>query len=342
MTDPAPHRRPRVFAADDPAVVVPPPQVDTESDTPAPAAAGEIRYRPTAAEMQRGIAWGAYFLSAIAALTALAASLAFARFVSIAFERNDTIGWLAFGLLAIVGVSALVILIREIAGLVRLGRLKGLRTSITKAIDTKDRAAERKAVAALQAHFADRPDCRWALARLKDHAADVHDPGQLLALADRELVAPLDMEARRTIIKSAKRVATVTALSPMAWIAMIYVVIENLRMLRGLAALYGGRPGGMGALRLARMVVSHIVATGGVAMTDDLLGQFLGQDMLRRLSRRLGEGAFNGTLTARVGVAAIDVVRPLPFLEAKPVRLRDIVREVFRRTSEPAAADAKE
>ncbi len=46
------------------------------------------------------------------------------------------------------------------------------------------------------------------------------------------------------------------------------------------------------------MVVTRIVATGGVAMTDDLLGQFLGQDLLRRLSRRLGEGVFNGALTA--------------------------------------------
>ena len=27
-------------------------------------------------------------------------------------------------------------------------------------------------------------------------------------------------------------------------------------------------------------------------MTDDLVGQFIGQDVLRRLSRRLGEGAF--------------------------------------------------
>ena len=62
------------------------------------------------------------------------------------------------------------------------------------------------------------------------------------------------------------------------------------------------------------MVFTHIVATGGVAMTDDLLGQFLGQDLLRRLSRRLGEGAFNGALTARIGMAAIDVIRPLPFL----------------------------
>ena len=83
-------------------------------------------------------------------------------------------------------------------------------------------------------------------------------------------------------------------------------------------------------LRLAQLVLAHIVATGGVALTDDLLGQFLGQDILRRLSRRLGEGAFNGALTARIGIAAIEVIRPLPFLAAKRPRVRDVLGEVLR------------
>ena len=157
------------------------------------------------------------------------------------------------------------------------------------------------------------------------------NPGDLLALADRELMEPLDQEARRTVLAASKRVAMVAAISPMAWIAMLYVLIENLRMLRAIAGLYGGRPGPLGALRLARMVVGHIIATGGVALTDDLLGQFLGQDLLRRLSRRLGEGAFNGALTARVGAAAVEVCRPLPFIAAPPIRARDMLAEAFRR-----------
>ena len=56
--------------------------------------------------------------------------------------------------------------------------------------------------------------------RFRDHARDVHDAGELLALADREMLAPLDSEARRLITRSAKRVATVTAISPMVLIAV--------------------------------------------------------------------------------------------------------------------------
>jgi putative membrane protein len=283
------------------------------------------------ARVRSGVSWGALLVSAMLGLAALAASLSFARFVSSALLRDDWIGWTAMGLVAVGGVAALVIALRELAGLFRLSRLTRLRKDVAEALRSNDRKLERKSVRALRALFRGRRDLKWALARMRDHERDVRDPGDLLKLADRELLAPLDRVARRTIMTSAKRVSVVSAISPIFWIAMIFVAVENLRMLKALAGLYGGRPGGLGALRLARMVVTHIVATGGLAMTDDLLGQFLGQDLLRRLSRRLGEGAFNGALTARIGTAAIEVTRPLPFLDAVPVRVRDLLPEIFRR-----------
>jgi putative membrane protein len=124
----------------------------------------------------------------------------------------------------------------------------------------------------------------------------------------------------------------------MLLVSVGFVLIENLRMLRKLATLYGGQPGLAGSFRLAKLVVAHIIATGGVALTDDLFGQFLGQDLARRLSRRLGEGVFNGMLTARVGTAALDVCRPPPFLESDAPRLREVVAEVFKRDKAAAAA----
>ena len=57
-----------------------------------------------------------------------------------------------------------------------------------------------------------------------------------------------------------------------------------------------------------------------------------------RLSRRLGEGAFNGALTARIGAAAVEVCRPLPFIAAPPIRARDMLAEAFRRTGTSATA----
>ena len=63
--------------------------------------------------------------------------------------------------------------------------------------------------------------------------------------------------------------------------------------------------------------MAHLVATGAVAIGDDLLGSLAGGGLLAKLSRRFGEGVVNGALTVRVGVAAMEVCRPLPFQRRK-------------------------
>lgn len=348
MTKPTEPRQPRVFRPDDPSLVVveplpePPPRRKPAGSAEAAASAdggkssaaappASSAARTLRGEVGRGIRWGTLLFSTLTALAGLAAGLWFARFVSVALAREDWIGWTATGLLALAGIALSAILIREIIGLSRLARLNALRLDSERALADRDPRKERAALSALQAVYAGRPDCRWALARLDEHKRDVQDPGDLMRLADRELLAPLDLEARRRVMTSAKRVAVVTAMSPMVFLAVLFVLVENVRMLGKIATLYGGRPGTAGAFRLGRMVIAHLLASGGVALTEDLLGQFVGQDVLRRLSRRLGEGAFNGALTARIGAAAIGLVRPLPYIEAPPVRVRDLVRELFPR-----------
>ena len=58
---------------------------------------------------------------------------------------------------------------------------------------------------------------------------------------------------------------------------------------------------------------------------DSLVQQILGTGIAARLSARLGEGVVNGLLTARVGIAAIEVCRPLPFINGSPPRLADVM-----------------
>jgi putative membrane protein len=92
-----------------------------------------------------------------------------------------------------------------------------------------------------------------------------------------------------------------------------------MRMIRRIAEVYGGRSGTLGSWSLTRQVLAHLVATGAVAVGDDLIGSVAGGGVLSKVSRRFGEGIINGALTARVGVAAIEVCRPLPFqTESKP------------------------
>lgn len=330
MTEGPGPRRPRAFALDDPALTSQSPDLGETLPGAEPPSSEAASPLPSSRDFQRGIRWGALFLSAMASLAVLSASLAFTHFISTALARNDWIGWTATAIAAVGVLAAVAILIKELAGMVRLARLSGLRKDVLTALREKDAKSERQLTTKLKELLSGRADLKWGLARLSEHERDVRDAGELFRLTEREILVPLDAQARAEILRSAKRVSMVTALSPFTWVAMLFVLAENLGMLRKVASLYGGRPGFVGSLRLGRLVFTHIVATGGLAMTDDLLGQFLGQDLLGRLSRRLGEGTFNGAMTARIGTAAVEVTRPLPFLDAQPVRVRDLVPELLR------------
>ena len=107
-------------------------------------------------------------------------------------------------------------------------------------------------------------------------------------------------------------------------------------MIRRIGEIYGGRSGLIGSWRLLRSVSTHLMATGALAVGDDWLGSVFRGRLLSRLSRRFGEGMVNAALTARVGRAAIDVCRPLPFnMQERPkisVVLRRALTGIFDET----------
>ena len=160
---------------------------------------------------------------------------------------------------------------------------------------------------------------------MAERGPEQFDAAALLALAEDELLVPLDAVAQKEVEAAARQVATVTALVPLALADVATALAANLRMIRRVAEIYGGRSGVIGNWRLTRAVFTHLVATGAVAVGDDFLEPILGGSILSKLSRRFGEGLVNGALSARVGVAAMEVCRPLPFSKSRRPSVRGIV-----------------
>ena len=317
------HRKPAAFRVEEVDVFVPPalPVAAEPASLPVPRA----RAMP---DLGRGLRWGSILLGALGGLVSLLASLWLYDYVLALLAREDWIGRAAVGLLALVLFALLMIVLREVAGLARLGRLGKIRHEADSAARQNDKPLAVDVARRLKSLYSGRNDLAWGLKRLAEHEHDIMNAGELLRLAERALVAPLDPFARTIIAASAKRVSVVTAVSPGVLIDMLFVASENLRMLRRLATLYGARPGTLSLLKLARMVVTHIVLTGGIALGDDVIQQLVGHGLTAKLSARLGEGLFNGALTTRIGLAAIDVCRPLPYIEVQRPRFRELVAEV--------------
>ena len=279
---------------------------------------------PPATTRKRSVL-GSVFLAAFGILVSLALGLWVDGLIRDLFARSDWLGWLAAFVATVAALALAVILARELVGLSRLASAEKLREAGRDAVARDDARAARKVVAELTALVARRPETAAGRRALKEMRHDVIDGADLMRLAETELLAPLDARAQALILDAAKRVSVVTAVSPRALVDIAYVIYEAGRLIRRLAELYGGRPGTLGFIRLARDVLAHLAVTGAIAASDEFVHQIVGQGLAARLSAKLGEGVVNGMMTARIGVAAMETVRPLPFAATKRPGMGDFL-----------------
>lgn len=275
-----------------------------------------------------GFGWGKLAIAAFSALFAISMGLAIDQLIRDLFSRNDWLGWAATAVAGIGALATIAIVLREMWAISRLRSIETLRTQGETAIHENDLKKARSVVQKVTALFHNRVDTAAARSQLNDHQGDIMDGQDLVKLLERDLLAPLDQKAREMVMGSAKRVSVVTAVSPRAIVDIGFVLFENMRLIRQLSEHYGGRPGALSSIRLIREVLTHLAATGAIAVGDGLLQQVIGQGLAARLSARLGEGIVNGLLTARIGIAAIDVCRPLKFHSQKRPGISDFLSEL--------------
>lgn len=312
-------RAPRAFAADEVADL--PASIDTFSDPePDPEA---IPIAPPRTN------WLVRLLVTTAGLlVSLGLGLAADALIRDLFATNTWLGWIGLTILALFVLAALVLIVREFGAVWRLRSLDHLKSRSLTALASDRLKDAQPVVAELKDIYGPRADLSRPLARLKDNEAQFFDGGELLKYTERTLMAPLDARARSLTAASARRVALVTAVSPRALIDIGFVVWESVRLGGAIARLYGARPGLWSSWRLIGAILGHLAVTGGLVLTDGVIEQLVGQGLAARLSQRLGEGVVNGLMTVRVGIAAMRVVRPLPFSTEPQPMVKDFLPEL--------------
>ncbi|MDN2568279.1 TIGR01620 family protein [Aquibium sp. A9E412] len=296
---------------------------------------------PPASPPRRRGRLGTVFLAAFGLFVSLALGLWVEGLVRDLFARADWLGWLGAGLAAVAALALALMLAREAMALARLASVERLRTRAAAALAADDAAAARALAHDLAGFVAGKPETARGRRTLAELEGEVIDGADLVRLAETELLAPLDRRARKLVLDAAKRVSVVTAVSPRALVDVAYVLFESGRLIRRLAELYGGRPGTLGFFRLARGVLAHLAVTGSIAAGDSLVHQLVGHGLAARLSARLGEGVVNGMMTARIGIAAMEVARPLPFAAVRRPGMGDFLNALtaFAGRKQRGAAD---
>lgn len=278
--------------------------------------------------------WGGLFWTSLASLVGLAFTMWATQFIEGLFARAPALGWFGLALAGLAALALLALFIRELRGISRQRHIARLHMDIAKAREADDRTAARPLMRDLVSLYGARPDLARARAHVEELTGEIVDGRDLVDIAEREVMLPLDERVAYEIAEAAKRVSVVTAISPRAIVDLLFVVAQSVRLVRRIAEIYGGRPSSLGFLRILKSVGAHLAITGGMAMGESIVQQLVGHGLAARLSARLGEGVLNGMLTARVGLSAMAVCRPMPFAVTKAPGLTDVAPFLFSKGKE--------
>lgn len=277
--------------------------------------------------------WAGLFGAALGGLVSLWLGLQLEMLLEALFARSTTFGVIGLGLVGVVVTAVVVLATREIVSVLRQRQVAGLHIGLAQAREADDFKEARRLVGELAALYNGRPETARARNQINALMREIVDGRDLIDFTERALVVPLDAQVRKEIVSAAKRVSMVTALAPRAIIDIVFVAAQAIMLIRRIATIYGGRPGFLGFLRLLKSVGAHLAITGGLAAGDSVLQAVVGHGIAAKLSARLGEGVLNGLLTARVGISAMAVCRPMPFASGRAPGISDVAPFLFK--SEP-------
>lgn len=173
-----------------------------------------------------------------------------------------------------------------------------------------------------------------ALQRWQASLHETHNDREIVALYAQLVQPVLDRQVRREISRYAAESTLMIAVSPLALVDMAFIAWRNLRLVNRIAALYGIDLGYFSRIRLFRLVLLNIAFAGASELVREVGMDWMSQDIAARLSARAAQGIGAGLLTARLGIKAMELCRPLPWLEGEKPRLGDFRRDLIGQLKE--------
>jgi len=173
-----------------------------------------------------------------------------------------------------------------------------------------------------------------ALQRWQASLHETHNDSEIVRLYAQLVQPVLDRQARREISRHAAESTLMIAVSPLALVDMAFIAWRNLRLVNRIAAIYGIELGYFSRIRLFRLVLLNMAFAGASELVREVGMDWVSQDIAAKLSARAAQGIGAGLLTARLGIKAMELCRPLPWLEEDKPRLGEFRRELVGQLKE--------
>ena len=175
------------------------------------------------------LSWGGLFWSALTSLLLFALGLWFTSLVEDMFRRSQTLGYIGLALVGLLALALLVLLIRELRAIARQRHIARMHMDIAAARQADDTRAARTLMKDLMSLYGTRPDTARAREHVSALTQEIVDGRDLIDIAERELMSPLDKRVTAEIASAARRVSVVTAVSPRAIVDVAFVAAQAVR-----------------------------------------------------------------------------------------------------------------
>lgn len=159
-------------------------------------------------------------------------------------------------------------------------------------------------------------------------------PKEQLQRFEEDVLSCADQQVNRVISKYSVDSAVLVALSPSAFLDMLLMLWRNQRMVTKVASAYGIKLGYWSRIKLWRQLLGNIAYAGASEVISDLGASMLGAELAGKLSLRAGQGLGAGLLTARLGLQAQRLCRPLQFTHVKRPGLANIQTDLLKQLAQ--------
>lgn len=158
-----------------------------------------------------------------------------------------------------------------------------------------------------------------------------HSDQELLELFEITVLSKADAKVRQQIHQASADAAIAVTVSPFALADMLLVMWRTSKLLRQMAETYGASLGQLRSLLLIKRLFAALLWAGSSELALDLGSDMLGAELTSKLSMRAGQGLIAGMLVARLGLAAQQLLRPLPLAQNKKLSLLELSKALVRR-----------